>query len=143
MTTTDDTLVRERLELPDYKLNLIHKAENSACLAENPDDPFSREHPLWALSEEHRQEWILRGDSEARNARREAAALRQEEKAAKRELQAPKSRPVAAVVKAELTCRDCGTAIERTGGRGRPPSRCDECRAKFEDAKNDNRKAAK
>ena len=27
----------------------------------------------------------------------------------------------------QLTCKDCGCALERKPGRGRPPERCDSC----------------
>lgn len=138
-TTLDDTFMRERFDLSDHQLNSIHRAELSACVEEHPDSIWSTDGPLWKLREQHRLEWSARGDVEARQARQEAAAERRAAAAAAKAQQAAEraeraAAPVTKVEPTELRCQDCGTEIQRTGKRGRPPKRCEPCRIAFEAA---------
>ena len=138
---TTDTMALERLSLPDRTLSQLHKAELQACLADNPGKSvYDKDHPLHALHERHRQEWVAwTENAQARESAENRAALREakaEAAAAQAEVTELKAKlpPPPPEPKKHL-CVDCGCEIVRKPGRGRPPKWCPECREKLEEAK--------
>ena len=138
---TIDTMTQERLSLPDRTLSQLHKCELQACLADNPGKSvYDKDHPLHALHERHRQEWVAWTESAqtresaelraaARDAKAEAATAQAEVETLKAKLPPPPPEPK------KHTCVDCGCEIVRKPGRGRPPKWCADCRSKNEAAK--------